>query len=109
MWHLAACDMMVSDCDGNTDDDLVKKKVIDSKYPITAMKACEALEAAANTLVTACTSPGGQRKTCPGRHASDMTTTSHPNHHVKPKALNRSTWSMERSSTAWRSRMQVGK
>ena len=57
--------MTVSDYEGNKADDLVKKKVIYAKYPITALKACEYLEAAVNTLVTAYTSPGGTTDNLP--------------------------------------------
>ena len=54
--------MMVSDFDGNRDEDLIKKEVFDVKYPITAMKASDSLVAAVNTLVTGYTSPNGTKE-----------------------------------------------
>ena len=77
MWFLAACDMMVSDYDGNKDDDLVKKKIIYAKCPIAGMKVCEVLEAAVDTLVTAYKSPGGTKENLSWqehiRHDSNLT------------------------------------
>ena len=57
----AAVDIMVSDFDGNAEDDLINKKVIYMNLPIAAVTSCEYLKAVVNNMVTGYTSASGKR------------------------------------------------